>query len=173
MVHGCYELQDVFSTSAFGAGGAEFVGDIGPVLQDALPDFLDVALDIVLGVAVGFGVHDGEGDTHFAELFEEGHVYFLRTDAAIEEDEQAAELLALEEVVVDHLLPFRAAGLGYPGITIAWQVHEVPAFVDDEVVEQLCFSGGGGDFGEGFPAGEQVHEARFAHVGASDEGILG
>ena len=134
---------------------------------------LDVLLDVVLGVAVGFGIYNGEGDAQLTEFLEEGHVDFLRADAAVEEDEEAGELLALEEVVVDHLLPFGPAGLGNAGVTVAGQVHEVPAFVDDEVVEELRFAGGGGDLREGLPAGEQVNEARLAHVGPSDEGVLG
>lgn len=59
---------------------------------------------------------------------------------------------------------------GNTRIPIAWQVNEVPFFIDEEMINRLRFARGRGGFREILTVHQQVNQGGFSHVGASNEG---
>ena len=82
-------------------------------------------------------------------------------------------LLALEYVARYYVLQLLGLRFAALGISIAGEVHQVPLVVDAVVVYEQCFARWGRCHCQFLLVGEAVYEARFAHIGASDEGIFG
>ena len=139
--------------------------------------FLQVVLHVFaqLGCAqlVRFGEDDGEGHAVFAQPFDELQVYLLRLVAAVDEDKQASERLAPEYVFGNDFLNLFLGRFAAFCISVTGQVHQIPFFVDEKMVDEERFARCGRCHGQLRVAGEHVDEARLAHVRTSDEGVFG
>lgn len=98
--------------------------------------------------------------------------------ACVYEDKYVDEVFSFAEVVLYHLFPAAAVALGYFCVAIAGEVDEIPLdgwgfFFGNcfyfEMVDELCFAGGGGGFGEVLLIAKHVDEGGFAYVAAANE----
>ena len=92
---------------------------------------------------------------------------------AVDQDEQDHQFLRLRDVAFDHPAQAVAAFLGHAGVAVAGQVDQVPAVVDQEMVDELGFPGGGGRLGQLPVVAEEVDERGFPDIRSSDECELG
>ena len=72
----------------------------------------------------------------------------------------------------DNLAEFLPALLREFGVTVAGEVDEIPAVVDEEMVDELGLARSGRGHRELALPRQHVDKGRFAHVGAPDEGKL-
>ena len=96
-----------------------------------------------------------------------------RTDRAVDQHEHLHEVLAFEQVALDHLRPVLADPVGDLGVAVAGEVDERAASLELEHVDQLGAPRRVADPGQLLGVGEGVDERRLADVGPSDERDLG
>ena len=166
------KIEDRLAALPLFGRGAEYRRELLPTLQQRAAVACDVRFGLVRGELVAFGEDDPERNAVFAEQAHEIEVDLLWFEARIDQHEEEIHLLALEDVVEDQLrelfaLPFRDAR-----VTVAGQVDQVPAAVDQEMVDQPCFAGSGRDFGQRRRVGQQVDKRRLADVRTADKGEL-
>ena len=59
---------------------------------------------------------------------------------AVDQDEQTSQLLPFQHIIRDHLVQTASLLLTDFGITISWKVHNVPAVVDQKMIDQNGFA---------------------------------
>ena len=121
---------------------------------------------------VGLGEDDGERHTILPEPLHELQVNALRLMATVEQDEEARELLATEDVRFDDLPQPVTVLATASGVTVSGQVDQVPAVVDDEMVDELRLTGLLRRHGQLFASRQHIDQRRLADVRPSDKGIL-
>ncbi len=122
---------------------------------------------------VGLCEDDGKGYTVLAQPFRKLEVDGLGSQPAIYKNKQTSHLFALQYITFyntfDLFLPF----LSPFGVAISRKVYNVPALVDEEMVDEHGLSRCGRGHGEPFSPGQHIDETGFSYVGASDESIFG
>ena len=93
--------------------------------------------------------------------------------AAVDEDKEAGHLLALQDIGLYDALNLLLSFLSASGVAIAGKVDDIPVLVDQEMIDEHCFSGGCGCHGKPFPPCQHIDKAGFSNVGTSDEGVFG
>ena len=76
---------------------------------------------------------DGEGDAAGAEPVDKLTVDLLLLVADVDEHEDIAELLTLENIGAYHLVELVLYGFGALGIAVAGKIDEIPFVVDDKI----------------------------------------
>ena len=97
----------------------------------------------------------------------------MGSQPAIYKNKQTSHLFALQYITFyntfDLFLPF----LSPFGVAVSRKVYNVPALVDEEMVDEHGLSRCGRGHGEPFSPGQHIDETGFSYVGASDESIFG
>ena len=104
---------------------------------------------------------------------EKGEINFLWFVTDVDEYEEAGQLLALQDVTTDHCFQLFHRLFTTLCIAVAWEIDDVPLFVDEEMVDAHGFARGGGGECQILPASEGIDERGFAYVASSDEGVFG
>ena len=97
-----------------------------PVFCKALQVGVDALRKCLPAEFVGFREHNAEGDAAFSEPLHELKVNLLGLMAAVEQNEEVGEAVALEDVAGDYLFQLGTFGLAPLGKTVAREVNEVP-----------------------------------------------
>ncbi len=121
---------------------------------------------------VGLGEYNAEWYSVFAQELHEFKVDFLRLVARVDQQEEVGHLAALEYVAFDDFLQTLAVCLAALGVSVAREVHDVPAVVDQEVVDQHGLAWCRGCHGKILAPCKHVDERGFTNVASSDEGIF-
>lgn len=108
----------------------------------------------------------------FSQELNEGQVYLLWGDAAVDEEKKIKERLALPDVSVNHALEFLLHDLAALREAVAGEVDEIPLLVDEEMVDEDGLSRRERSLGEACAASEHVDETALSHVTAPDKGKL-
>lgn len=97
-----------------------------PFLGQALEIGIDVLCEAYATELVGLGKNDAEWDVALSQPAHEFEVYLLGGMAAVDENKEVGEVLALKDVTADHLFELGALGFTALSETVARQVYEVP-----------------------------------------------
>ena len=122
---------------------------------------------------VKLGKHYAERHAVLAEPLHKLQVNLLWLESAVDKHKEVGHLLTLEHIVLDNALELLAAVFAAAGITIAWQVNDVPLVVDEEVVYKQRLARSGRCLSQALVVGEHIDKRRLAHVGAANKRILG
>jgi len=134
---------------------------------------LNVGLLTGLGDFVGLGEHDDEGDAILAQEGQEIEVFLLWLVADIDEHTETGELLAFEHIMGDEVPEFVHLTFTSLCISVTRQVDEIPAPVDEEVIDKHGLAWSAGGHGK-FPfARKHIDETGLAYIRATDEGVFG
>ena len=68
--------------------------------------------------------------------------------ADVDEYEETGQLLALQNVTIDHCFQLLHRLFTTVSIAVAWKIDDVPAVIDEEVIDKLCLSGSGRGLGQ-------------------------
>ena len=101
----------------------------------------DIAVYLAAFQLVGFGENDGKRHSVLAQPFYKGKVDGLRLMAAVDEDKEAGHLLALQDIGLYDALNLLLSFLSASGVAIAGKVDDIPVLVDQEMIDEHCFSG--------------------------------
>ena len=131
------------------------------------------AFELVARELVRLGEDDAERNAVFAQQPDEPQIDRLRFEPRVDQHEEEVHLLRPEHVVGDEFREFAPFALRDAGVAVARQVDQIPAVVDQEMVDEPCLTRRSRYFGQRTVAGEQVDERRLADVAAPDEGDVG
>jgi hypothetical protein len=87
----------------------------------------------------------------------------------INQDENAREILAIDEVIVHGVIEFFFVLPRHLRESVTGQIDQAPRIIDREKIDHLGVAGSFGNFGEILSSGQRVEQRRFADVGATDE----
>lgn len=144
-----------------------------PVLAQFVHKHTGVLVEQRLADTVGLGENDSERNLSLSECINEININFLGRQVGVNKHKGYRELLAFDQIVVDHRGKIILFLFGNAGEAISRQVNQVPVFIDQKKIEQTGFARGGGDFRESVSAGEHIDERGLAHIGTPDEGEFG
>src|SRR5690606_17166905 len=114
-----------------------------------------------------------EGRLGGGQPADEFEVEGLRGQPRVDQHKDVGEVGTPLQVIGHGLVELVAFALGDLGVAVAGQVHEAPAVVDGEEVDQAGLAGRAGDLGEAAVAGEEIDQRGFTDVGSTDKGELG
>ena len=164
--------EDFIAAEAGFRTGDEVRGKLLPLLAQLVHIGFGLCQHLGFGKLVGLGEHDAEGN---AVLSEPGHklqVDSLSRVTDVDEQEEVAHLLALEDVAVYHTLKLILVLLASLGIAIAREIDQEPLLIYKEMVDENGLAGSGRRLGQLAMIGEHVDETGFAHVASAYEGIF-
>ena len=121
---------------------------------------------------VGLGENELVGDGALVERVHDRRVDLLQAVPGIDEQEDARQVGAAAQVVVDEPGPRLDLGLRHRRIAVAGHVDQREAAADVEEVELLRAPGRVGGPRQRLATGERVDEARLADVRAAGKGDL-
>ena len=105
---------------------------------------------------IRFGEYQGERDPVAAKEAKELPVGFLHLQTCIDQEKQADQVFSFQYIIPDHLHHLLPLGTGHSGITVPWQVNQVPFVIDQEMIDQLGFPRGRGCFCQLVPVGKHI-----------------
>lgn len=167
------EGEDLIPAGAFPGRGEDDPGQFFPALQRLLPEDLQVFFQLAGGELVAFGEDDDKRDPPATEEVHESMVVIQTGMTGVDEQEEAHQVVAPRSIVDDQTPELFALLPPHPGIAVARQVGQVPGVIDEEVVDELCLAGSGGDTCQVLSLRQHVDERRFTHVRAARKSILG
>ena len=144
-----------------------------PLLAEAVQIGLDVLAQTYRSQLVALGEYQRERHPVLAQPLNELEVDGHGSMTAVDEQEEVGHLLSLQDITLNHLAQALAVFLAPLGIAVAGEIHEIPAVVDEEVVDEHGLAWRRAREGQSFVASEHVDEARLAHIAAAYERILG
>lgn len=92
--------------------------------------------------------------------------------SCVKEHEEAVEVLPIEDVVPNHTLKLLPYGFRDLREAVAREVDKVPRLINEEMVDELCFSRCGRDLSQPILLGKHIDEGGLADVGTPNEGHL-
>ena len=162
--------QNLLPSAAVGARDAEDRRQLLPLFEQRRAVAIQVAPQLCGRKLVDLGKDDAERHPFASEQPEEIQVDALGLQSCIDQNVEEVHLLAAKHIVEDESGKFVAHRAGCPRVAVTRQIDQIPAVVDQKVVDEPRFARRAGDFGQPRVAREHVDERRFAHVAAPDEG---
>lgn len=144
-----------------------------PVLAQFVHKHTGVLVEQRLADAVGLGENDSERNLSLSECINEININFLGGQIGVNKHKGYRELLAFDQVVVDHGGEIVLLLFGNAGEAVARKVNQMPVFINQKEIEQAGFPRGRGYLGKSVSAGEHIDERGLAHIGTPDEGEFG
>lgn len=167
-----YIVKDFFPASTVLGTGNEVRRKFFPLLGQFFHVGTHIGSELAVRQLVGLGEDKTEGDAVLAQPFDELQVYLLRLVTRIDQKEETRQLLAIQNVGSDHVLQLLLFLFAPLGITIAREIHKVPFFVDDKMIDEHRLARRRTGLGQLGMVGKHIDKAALAHVATTNEGVL-
>ena len=152
--------------------GDEYGGQFFPLLGEDGLVVPDIGLQFGRAEFVGFGKDNGKGDAVLTQPFDELKVNALRFVSAVEQEEQAGHLHAVQDVVFNNLSDLLLLFFPALGISVSWKIDQIPFLIDEEMIDEQSLTGCRTGHGQFVVACKHVDETAFAHIASSDECVF-
>ena len=143
-----------------------------PAFRQVFLHLFDCLEPFFLTDLIALGIEQYERQLAVAEPVDEIEVKLLWRDPAVDQHEKAHQVGPVNGILLDHFGKSLALFLRYLGVPVAGQVAQVPAVIDQEMVDQSCFPGCGRCFRQVFPLHQHIDERAFPHVRSPDKRIF-
>ena len=150
-------------------GTGEDLRQLHAPTRDAVCERRDVRLHRFGRHPVGLGEDEHKRDGVAREPFHEFQVNLLRWQPGVEQREDTDEIRAMFQIIGHRLVELGLILPRHLGEPVTWQIHQSPALVHREDVDELGEAWRGRDPGQTQRARKHVQQRRLADVGAADK----
>ena len=167
------ECEELFSTRTGLGRGGKYGRRLRAPLGDGFEKFGHAVFQERGADFVGLGENERHRHTVTHEPLNEFQIDDLGLVTTVDQNQDTSELRPLREVARDHFLQSGSRLLRDLGKSVAGQIHERPALIDGEKIDQLSVPRRAGDLCQRVASDEGIEQGRFPHVGTSDQCELG